>query len=212
MIFEHIQRALVIGCIGLLAGGVQSALRPPLPTKLDKDAALEAANLRAQLQSAQDELQLARTAAAATSPQAGQTATQLASPTAAKAPVQETLGRDITIAQAKMLADSGAIFIDARLRDEFVAGHVAGAYLLPADMFRAPTPPAALQFIDRSATLIIYCGGGACDASHNTAFALMQAGYTKLHIMTDGYPAWQAAGHAVEDGAPYYEAASGGGS
>lgn len=200
MFFQHIQRVLVVGCVGLIAGGVHSALREPIATKLYKDAVTKNTLLQQQVNDLSAQLKLAQ-----------ENAGNAGALTAAAAPVLE---RDISIAQAKALYDSGANFIDARLREEFLVGHVANSFLLPSDAFRQATPPEALQYLDSTNTLVIYCGGGACDASHNTAFELMQRGFTKIHIMTDGYPAWKDAGHPTEVGAPIYEQAApaGGGS
>lgn len=101
------------------------------------------------------------------------------------------------------------MFVDARRRDEFLELHVEGAFLLPADIFAAATPPQALSLMDQSQTLVIYCGGGACDASHNTAFQLSQRGFRSMHIMTDGLPAWTNANYPTASGVPFYEVGGG---
>ncbi len=55
--------------------------------------------------------------------------------------------------------------------------------------------PVALNFLDPAKPVVIYCGGGACDASHNVTALLQQLGFNQCHIMTDGYPGWNAADH-----------------
>lgn len=173
-----IQRACVIAFASLVAGGVHSALHPPIKLRPDAPPPLPAPRAAAGEQ------------------------TQ---------PVTQPLGLDITTPQAWDLFQQGAAFADARRRDEYLAGHVQGAFFLPSDLFYEAKGglPEALNYIAKDQVIVIYCGGGACDASHNTAKLLQQAGYLHTHVMKDGYPSWVQAGHPTASGAPDYE--SGGG-
>jgi rhodanese-related sulfurtransferase len=111
------------------------------------------------------------------------------------------LGLDISIPQAFVLFQQGGImFLDARRKDEFEAGHVDGALLLSTEHFGRGTIPATIGVLDKTQPVVIYCGGGACDASKNLVIMLQNFGFTRFHIMTDGFPAWQAAGHPVATG------------
>ncbi len=111
------------------------------------------------------------------------------------------LGLDITIPQAFGLFQQGGImFLDARRKDEYEAAHVEGALLLSTEHFGRGTIPATIGFLEKTQPVVIYCGGGACDASKNLVIMLQNFGFTKFHIMTDGFPAWQAAGHPVAQG------------
>jgi rhodanese-related sulfurtransferase len=117
----------------------------------------------------------------------------------------QPLGLDLTLAQAHSLFTQGVSFIDARHRDEFEAGHVQGAFHMEASEFLSGKTPVALGFLDTQQPVIVYCGGGACDASKNLVVLLQQAGFTRCHIMHDGYPAWKDAGHPTAAGKPEYE-------
>lgn len=110
-------------------------------------------------------------------------------------PASDALGLEISIAQAKALFDAGAPFIDSRFKDEYDQGHVAGAFHMTADQLTGGKTPDVLNFLDPAKPVVIYCGGGACDASHNVTALLQQLGFTQCHVMTDGYPAWKDAGH-----------------
>ena len=116
-----------------------------------------------------------------------------------------TLGLDITLDQAKQLVDAGAHVVDARSREEFEAGHIANSFWLPANLFYEGKAQDALNFMDPNTRIVIYCGGGACDASHNTAKMLQENGYKLTHVLTDGYPAWSAANYPTATGKPFYE-------
>jgi rhodanese-related sulfurtransferase len=121
-------------------------------------------------------------------------------PAGAAAPAA-VLGLDISIPQAFVLFQQGGImFLDARRKDEFEAGHVDGALLLSTEHFGRGTIPATIGVLDKTQPVVIYCGGGACDASKNLVIMLQNFGFTRFHIMTDGFPAWQAAGHPVATG------------
>lgn len=112
-----------------------------------------------------------------------------------------TLDVHITLAQARALYESGeADFIDAREPFEYEPSHIPGAYNLTQADFAGGKVPPVLEFLDPARPVVIYCGGGTCHASENVAILLQQAGFTSLHIMTDGFPAWTAADYETETG------------
>lgn len=184
-----IYQSATIALLGVIAGGLHAAFHKPIDLK---PAAPPPLVLPSGTQAPP-----APTGAGAEGP-----APSTAAPASADAP--RTLGLEITAEDAWPLFQAGAAFIDARNRDEFLAGHVQGAYWLPSSLFYEGRPD-ALNFLAPDQVLIIYCGGGACDASHNTARLLQQAGFARTHIMKDGYPAWQTAGRPVAAGPPEYE-------
>ena len=136
----------------------------------------------------------------ATGGSGGAAASGAGAPAVAAAPAA-VLGLEISIPQAFVLFQQGGIiFLDARRKDEFEAGHVDGALLLSTEHFGRGTIPATIGVLEKSQPVVIYCGGGACDASKNLVIMLQNFGFTRFHIMTDGFPAWQAAGHPVATG------------
>lgn len=104
----------------------------------------------------------------------------------------------LTLEQTKGMWDRGVPFIDARLAKDFGPGHIAGAKNINPVNFSDPESVQAMQFMDTAGPVVVYCGGGDCHDSENTVILLQQAGFTALHIFTDGFPAWQAAGFEVE--------------
>lgn len=109
---------------------------------------------------------------------------------------------DITLAQARELYSSGVIFADARSLEEYSAGHVEGAVHLPLDAFSGGNRPHALDVLDPTQKVVVYCGGGDCHASHDVVIRLNALGYSLCYVMKDGYPAWQAAGYETATGGP----------
>lgn len=116
------------------------------------------------------------------------------------APVPEG---SLTLREARELWEEGAYFIDARYEHEFEAGHIQYAALLPAQMFDTDIDHAnsVMDSIPLDGTIVLYCVGGDCDASKNTAALLEQYGYMDLRIMGAGYEHWVAAGFEIASGA-----------
>lgn len=103
-------------------------------------------------------------------------------------------GGKLTLEEARALWEQGAVFLDARTREEFDAGHILLAFWLPFDQVFTAHGAEVLPMIDPSGTVVIYCVGGDCDASEQTAIRLeAELGFTDLRIMGAGYDDWVAA-------------------
>ncbi len=92
------------------------------------------------------------------------------------------------------------LFVDARNDKEYEAGHVPGAYLL--DHYRPdkylPTVLPACNIADK---IVVYCNGGDCIDSKETAFTLAQAvPKDKLLVYLGGFAEWAANRLPVELG------------
>jgi rhodanese-related sulfurtransferase len=96
------------------------------------------------------------------------------------------------------------IFVDARDDDHFFAGHIPGAYQLDhyhPENYLAQVLPAC-QFAQK---IVVYCKGGACEDSEQTAIFLRDAGIAKdrLFVYAGGFDDWSAQHHPVEIGDRY---------
>jgi rhodanese-related sulfurtransferase len=104
------------------------------------------------------------------------------------------------LATVKRFFDArAALFLDARDPAEYEKGHIPGAIRL--------TNPEAQNEPERVKSLpvagrptIVYCEGGACEASLELARFLLDSGFKKVLVYMGGYPEWEAAGHPVERG------------
>ncbi len=116
----------------------------------------------------------------------------------------------ISVADAKKLYDSGAVFLDTRKPVDVSKSKIKGAqrayydekggnknkmaeWDTSKDIFKTENVPA-----DKNSTIVTYCNGEKCWKSYKSAVALTKMGYTNVHWMRDGIPAWQAAGYPVE--------------
>lgn len=117
------------------------------------------------------------------------------SPDAPTTPV----AHDAAWLQSKL--DAGTAIVDARPLEEYIEGHVPGALHLPFEKFLEGRPQ-LLDVLDSTSQVIVYCGGGDCDASHKVEQQLANYGFKDIIVFEPGFPAWQSAGMAVEKGEP----------
>lgn len=171
-----VQRACTLALLGVLAGGVHSAISKPL--------------------------QLAPKPPAPPEPAKQGASPGVVSGREADASTPAALGLDITIEQAWELYQAGTSFVDARSLHEFEEGHIDSAFWMPSEEFMNGHSPAALPLLDPQSPVVVYCDGGLCDASKNVVVLLQQAGFTRCHILTDGYPGWVNNKHPIATGKP----------
>ncbi len=103
----------------------------------------------------------------------------------------------ITRPELKAKIDSQKRFslIDAREREEFDKAHLPGAERMgPVDAPRA----AAHRIPNKSSDIVIYCGGGACEASRAVAAELAAQDYEQVRIYEGGIKDWVKAKFATE--------------
>jgi rhodanese-related sulfurtransferase len=106
----------------------------------------------------------------------------------------------VQVSMVKRFFDArGALFLDARDPAEYDKGHIPGAIRL--------TNPEAQSEPDRLKALpvngrptIVYCEGGACEASLDLARFLIESGFKKVMVYMGGYPEWEAAMYPVTRG------------
>ena len=112
-------------------------------------------------------------------------------------------------AQVESLLAAGARYIDARNQEEFAAGHVPGAILVPYVEKSAKDPgydPKLDQFDlqrlgdNKAQPLVFGCNGPECWKSFKASRAALQAGYTKVYWFRTGVPAWRSSGRPLDRG------------
>ena len=101
--------------------------------------------------------------------------------------------RQVDIAGYQKMAGEKHILIDTREDNEWAAGHAAGAIHLSKGIIERDIES---KVPDKSATLVLYCGGGFRSAL--SADALQKMGYTKAISLDGGWRAWNDAKLPVE--------------
>ena len=104
--------------------------------------------------------------------------------------------KEVTVAEtrARLSANSNAKLIDVREDNEWNAAHAADAIHLGKGIIERDIEVTAP---DKSAELILYCGGGYRSAL--AADVLQQMGYTNVWSMAGGWKAWKESGAPVEE-------------
>jgi len=92
---------------------------------------------------------------------------------------------------AKGLLDQGALFLDARPRDFWRMSRIPGSLSLSEEGFEKAFPEVE-ERLRRASTIVVYCSGYGCEASHIVARKLREKGFAAA-ILDEGLPAWQDA-------------------
>jgi rhodanese-related sulfurtransferase len=93
------------------------------------------------------------------------------------------------------------VFVDARNREEYLQGHVPGAWLFdpydPEKYF-----PTVLPVLQAAEIIVVYCHGGKCDDSLTAATLLEQVGLPggKIYVYGGGMDEWAALRQPEESG------------
>ena len=102
--------------------------------------------------------------------------------------------REVSADEARRKLESGkAKLIDVREDNEWAAGHARGAQHMGRGVIERDIEQSVP---DKSAELILYCGGGFRSAL--TADNLQKMGYTNVFSMDGGFRGWKDEGHRVE--------------
>ena len=86
--------------------------------------------------------------------------------------------QQITQEEAKRIMDTQEVIIlDVREQDEFDAGHIPGAVLLPVGTISAETAAVVIPELD--SMVLVYCRSG--NRSKTASAALVELGYTNIY-------------------------------
>lgn len=97
------------------------------------------------------------------------------------------------------LASGGARFIDAREDHDYQEGHIRGAVNLPSSAIYEQIDNVYGAGILIEDKVIVYCGGGDCEASHNVADELRRNfGFTNVWVYENGWAEVESSGRFGE--------------
>jgi rhodanese-related sulfurtransferase len=102
----------------------------------------------------------------------------------------------INLQQAYKLYNQNILFIDAREKADYDYAHIRGAINIPFDHF--DDYKHLLDEIDKSKTIVTYCGGTDCDLSILLGNLLFDSGYKKVFIFFGGWNDWLEAGYPTQ--------------
>ena len=92
---------------------------------------------------------------------------------------ETTSYQQITAEEAKsmMVEQPDAVILDVRGQDEYDAGHIPGAVLLPVGTINEETAASAIP--EKDAVVLVYCRSG--NRSKTASQALVDLGYTQIY-------------------------------
>ena len=102
--------------------------------------------------------------------------------------------QQIDVEQYKKMQSEPHVLVDVREDNEWAAGHAKGAMHLGKGIIERDIET---QIPDKSAKIVLYCGGGFRSAL--VADALQKMGYTNPISLDGGWRAWNQASMPVEN-------------
>jgi len=102
---------------------------------------------------------------------------------------------------AKVLYEKNALMIDARLPEQYNAGHVKDALNIPYEEFaklKEDEKKEKMRKYNKDGIVIVYCNGGECDMSIDLAYEFAKIGFNATNIYLGGYKEWEAKGMPVQ--------------
>ncbi|MCM3122363.1 MULTISPECIES: rhodanese-like domain-containing protein [unclassified Mesobacillus] len=92
---------------------------------------------------------------------------------------------DVSVDKAKELIDSGEVqVLDVRTPDEFAAGHIPGAKLVPLQVIES-----MLSELDQDEKYLVVCRSG--NRSTQASGILAENGFKNIYNMTGGLNEWK---------------------
>ncbi len=101
---------------------------------------------------------------------------------------------EVSVDDLRQAKDDGATVLDVREGDEYRAGHVPGAQLMPLGVV-----PVRLHELPSDQPVYVICQSGGRSMQ---AATLLDAAGLDARSVSGGTSAWAAGGHPMETGAP----------
>lgn len=95
----------------------------------------------------------------------------------------------------ELISEHGALVVDVRSAREFATAHIGGAWNTGAMQLRARTHLA-------TQTILLFGDGKAEAQLHADCTRLRRMGFSAMHVIAGGLPAWLAAGQSIEGTPP----------
>ena len=103
----------------------------------------------------------------------------------------------VTLGEAKLLYDDGAVFIDVRDPQSWSLGHIEGAINLDFNAYEFAVLYSA-ESLDRETPLVFYTSSPLNSTSAIASFFATNWGYKNVFYFREGFYSWMAADLPVE--------------
>ena len=115
---------------------------------------------------------------------------------AGESPTSVSGATTVDAAKAKELFEAGALFVDPRRDSDWEAGRIPGAVHL--ELKKVFSEESLAAECGKDEAVVFYCNGPKCPRAARASEKAVAWGYSKVYYFRDGFPAWTAAGNAVE--------------
>ena len=116
-----------------------------------------------------------------------------AAPSASVGSAPAALAATVSVADAASLRDAGAFVLDVREPDEWAAGHIPGATLIPLGELAS-----RVGDVPRDRSILVVCRSGNRSAEGRDI--LLNAGLPSVTSLDGGMTDWEQAGLVIETG------------
>jgi rhodanese-related sulfurtransferase len=113
--------------------------------------------------------------------------------TASTGSAPAALATTVSVSDAAALRDDGAFLLDVREPDEWAAGHIPGATLIPLGEL-----PSRVGELERNQRIVVVCRSGNRSAEGRDI--LLGASFPAVTSVDGGMTEWAAAGLPIETG------------
>lgn len=103
--------------------------------------------------------------------------------------------RNVSVGEAKVMIDAGALVIDVRGESAFQKRHIPGAINIPLAILESGIPASIASAISKP--VVVYCGDGVTIGPHGTQL-LNDAGYKQAANIQGGLDGWTKAGLPIQ--------------
>ena len=112
--------------------------------------------------------------------------------------LKNNLDKTITYTQLlKIINNPKFLLIDARHKENYLKAKIGNAINISPYEDEKEMMNKILD-LPREKTIVVYCDGGNCDASHELAKNILSFGYEKVFIYTGGWDEWTKK-HGIKD-------------
>ena len=91
---------------------------------------------------------------------------------------------------SRLLKNNEAIFIDARIPEEFQSGHISGALNISVKWPRSKKME-VLTSVTKEENIVVYCENSECSSAERLAGELKFLGYQHVVVFDGGWELWQ---------------------
>lgn len=107
----------------------------------------------------------------------------------------------ITMELAKNLFERNALFVDARVKEEYDSVHVKGAINIPYEEFKNKSVRDRIEVMkkyNKDGLIVVYCRGDKCEVSIDLAYEIARLGFNSVNIYRGGIKEWKEKGFPTQ--------------